>query len=58
MAKRTVTHRERSSMLQYHPSDFYRRLGQARCGNTIRDSSRTMPGQISDLSLDPLDFNP
>jgi hypothetical protein len=45
-------------MLQYHPSDFYRRLGQARCGNTIRDSSRTMPGQISDLSLDPLDFNP
>jgi transposase InsO family protein len=30
--KRTVTHRERSSMLQCHPSDFYRRLGQARCG--------------------------
>ena len=27
-----ATHRERSSTLEYHPSDFYRQLGQARCG--------------------------
>jgi hypothetical protein len=47
-------------ILEHHRTNrqvFTTTFGLTRCGNTIPNSPRIMPGRISGLSSNPLDFN-